>query len=60
VVLDQIGTPVARALLREQAKAWPEAKVYLDRHAPLTPVDRLDVLSAVRGRGLERVPVRIR
>jgi hypothetical protein len=48
VVLDQIATREARALLRGLADSWPEAKAYLDRPTPMVPADRLDVLTAVR------------
>jgi hypothetical protein len=48
MVLDRMGTPEARALLRGLADSWPEAKAYFDRPAPVTPADRLDVLTAVR------------
>lgn len=56
VVLDQIGTPEARALLADLRKSWPEAKAHQDRPAAVVAADPLDVLSAVRARGL-RPPV---
>jgi hypothetical protein len=48
VALDKMGTPEAGALLRGLADSWPEAKVYLNRPAPMSPTVRLDVLTAVR------------